>query len=259
MTSIRACLLTASLAAAGVAQAQTAPPSTPAPATKAEDSSLTWKGITLYGIVDIGIQTDTHSAPFSDYFPPGSASLVQKNDYDSPTGITPSNLSQSRIGISGNEPIGGDWAAVFRLETFFNPQSGNISDALKSVALNNGKTCTTAANCAVSAQAVGVDSSVAGQYFSGAAYAGFSSPTYGTLTIGRNTTPLVATRRTGASISRSSSPPSTTGCTSAPCISSAARTAASIPATSSRSAASTRASRSTATTSRSTTRSRSAR
>lgn len=181
MTSIRACLLMASLAAAGLAQAQTAPPA-PAPATKAEDSSLTWKGITLYGIVDIGIQTDTHSAPFSDYFPAGSASLVQKNDYDSPTGLTPSNLSQSRIGISGNEPIGGDWAGVFRFETFFNPQSGNISDACKSLVLNNGK--------ALTAQTTGVDSSICGQLFAGAAYAGFSSPTYGSFTFGRNVTLL---------------------------------------------------------------------
>jgi predicted porin len=181
MTPIRACLLTASLAAAGLAQAQTAP-STPAPATKAEDSSLTWKGITLYGIVDIGIQNDTHSAPFSDYFPPGSASLVQKNNYDSPTGVTPSNLSQSRIGISGNEPIGGDWAGIFRFETFFNPQSGDISDACKSVALNNGK--------ALTAQYVGVDSSICGQLFSGVAMAGFASPTYGSFTFGRNVTLL---------------------------------------------------------------------
>jgi len=183
MTSIRACLLTASLAAAGVAQAQTAPSTpAPAPATKAEDSSLTWKGITLYGIVDIGIQTDTHSAPFSDYFPAVSGSLVQKNGYDSPTGIAGNNLSQSRIGLSGNEPIGGDWAGVFRFETFFNPWSGDISDALKSVALNNGK--------ALTAQTTGVDSSVAGQLFAGAAYAGFSSPTYGSFTFGRNVTLL---------------------------------------------------------------------
>jgi predicted porin len=181
MTSIRACLLTASLAAAGVAQAQTAP-SSPAPATKAEDSSLTYKGITLYGIVDIGIQTDTHSAPFSDYFPAVSGSLVQKNDYDSPTGISGNNLSQSRIGLSGNEPIGGDWAGVFRFETFFNPWSGDISDALKSLTLNNGK--------AAGVQTTGVDSSVAGQLFAGAAYAGFSSPTYGSFTFGRNVTLL---------------------------------------------------------------------
>lgn len=177
MTSIRACLITASLAVAGVAQAQTATPT-----TKAEDSSLTWKGITLYGIVDIGIQNDTHSAPFSDYFPAVSGSLIQKNDYDSPTGVAGNNLSQSRIGIAGNEPIGGDWAAVFRFETFFNPWSGDISDALKSVALNNGKPLT--------AQTTGVDSSIAGQLFSGAAYAGFSSPTYGSFTFGRNVTLL---------------------------------------------------------------------
>ncbi len=181
MTSIRACLLMASLAAMGVAQAQTAP-STPAPATKADDSSLTWKGITLYGIVDLGLQYDTHSAPFSDYFPPGSASIVQKNDYDSPTGLTPSNLSQSRIGISGNEPLVGDWAAIFRFETFFNPQSGDLADGLKSVALNNGK--------ALSSQNVGVDTSVAGQLFSGVAVAGFASPTYGSFTFGRNLTLL---------------------------------------------------------------------
>jgi predicted porin len=158
--------------ASGIAQAQTAPKS----------DSLTWNGITLYGIVDLGVQYDTHSAPFSDYFPPGSNSLVQKNGYDSPIGITPSNLSQSRIGISGNEPIWGDWAGVFRFETFFNPQSGNISDGLKSVALNNGK--------ALTSQVSGVDTSIAGQLFSGAAYLGIASPTVGSFTVGRNVTLL---------------------------------------------------------------------
>jgi predicted porin len=164
--------MVATLGGAAAAQAQTA----------SDDSSLTWHGITLYGIVDLGLQYDTHSAPFSDYFPAGSGSLIQKNDYDSPTGITPSNLSQSRIGLSGNEPLIGDWSAVFKFETFFNPQSGDIADALKSVALNNGKAATS--------QEVGVDSSVAGQLFSGAAYIGFASPTYGSFTVGRNVTLL---------------------------------------------------------------------
>src|ERR1700746_2044566 len=102
MTSIRAGLLVAaSLGAAGIADAQTTSP----PPAKTDDSSLTWKGITLYGIVDIGVQYDTHSAPFSDYFPATSGSLLQKNGYDSPTGLTSNNLSQSRIGLSGNEPL----------------------------------------------------------------------------------------------------------------------------------------------------------
>ena len=177
-TGARLGALAVAVTAAGIAQAQTAAPA-PAP-PKAEDSSLTWHGITLYGIVDIGVQYDTHSAPFSDYFPATSGSLLQKNGYDSPTGLTSNNLSQSRIGLSGNEPIGGDWAAVFRLETFFNPSSGDLSDALKSVTVNNGKPLTS--------QTLGVDSSVAGQLFGGAAYAGLSSPTVGTFTFGRNVT-----------------------------------------------------------------------
>ena len=178
MTPIRACLLTASLAAAGVAQAQTAS----APASKPADSSLTWNGITLYGIVDIGLQYQTHGVPASDYFPAGTEAIIQKNSNGSVTAVTPSNLSQSRIGLSGNEPIAGDWSGVFRLETFFNPQSGNISDALKSITLNNGR--------ANGVQTTNVDSSVAGQLFSGAAYAGLSSKSFGTFTFGRHVTPL---------------------------------------------------------------------
>jgi predicted porin len=172
--------LALTFAAVGVAQAQTAAPA-PAPApAKTEDSSLTWKGITLYGIIDIAVQYDTHSAPFSDYFMASSGALIQKNGYDSPVGITSNNLSQSRIGLAGNEPLWGDWAGVFRLETFFNPSAGTLSDALKSVALNNGKAAT--------AQQVGVDSSVAGEIFAGAAYAGLASPTIGSFTFGRNVT-----------------------------------------------------------------------
>ena len=173
-------LLALTFATVGLAQAQTSAP-TPAPA-KAEDSSLTWKGITLYGIIDIGLQYQTHGTPISDYFPAGTAEPLQKNSNGSVTAITPSNLSQTRIGLSGNEPLVADWAAVFRLETFFNPQSGNISDALKSITLQNGVD--------IHHQTTWVDSSVAGQAFAGAAYAGFASPTYGSFTFGRHVTPL---------------------------------------------------------------------
>src|SRR5882762_5456521 len=173
-----ACVLAVCWCAAVPAQAQSA--STPAP--KAPDSSLTWNGITLYGIVDVGVQYQTHGVPISDYFPAGTESIIQRNSNGSITAVTPNNLSQSRIGLSGNEPLTGDWAGVFRLETFFNPQSGNLSDALKSQVLNNGRLNT--------AQTTNVDSSVAGQYFAGAAYAGFSSPTVGSFTFGRHVTLL---------------------------------------------------------------------
>ena len=168
--------------AAALAQAQAPSASAAAPAPKPADTSFTWNGITLYGIVDIGLQYQTHGVPASDYFPAGTEAIILANSNGSVTAVTPSNLSQSRIGLSGKEALVGDWSGVFRLETFFNPQSGNISDALKSQVLNNGRPAAT--------QTTNVDSSIAGQYFAGAAYAGFSSPSYGTLTFGRHVTPL---------------------------------------------------------------------
>jgi len=174
MKALGAVLTLATCAGAGLAHAQGVP--------SASDSSLTWKGVTLYGIVDIGLQYQTHGTPISDYFPAGSAEPIQKNSNHSVFGVTPSNLSQSRIGLAGNEPLWGDFAAVFRLETFFNPQSGDISDGLRSLVQNNGR--------ALAYQTTNVDTSVAGQTFAGAAYAGVSSPTFGTLTFGRHVTPL---------------------------------------------------------------------
>ncbi|HEX3396352.1 MAG TPA: porin [Steroidobacteraceae bacterium] len=168
--------LSALLAATGVAQAQSAPK---------DDDSLTMHGITLYGIVDVGLQNQTHGAPISDYFPAGSADIVQKNSNKSITGITPNNLSQSRIGVQGVEPLFdlGDLKGVFKLETFFNPQSGQLSDALKSLTQNNGR------SVASGTQNTNLDSSVAGQIFQ-QSYAGISSKTFGTLTFGRQNTLL---------------------------------------------------------------------
>jgi predicted porin len=166
--NINPSLLVVSLALAPVAMAQTKPPEA--------DSSLTLHGITIYGVVDLGLQYETHGATLSDFFPAGGNGLLQKNSYKSVTGITPNNFSQSRVGLQGKEPLLGDWSAVFRLETYFNPQAGNLSDALKSLTLNNGK--------ALTAQSTGVDSSIAGQAFE-TSYVGLSSPRFGTLTFGR--------------------------------------------------------------------------
>jgi predicted porin len=171
-------LLDVVLAIAGSAQAQTK-----TGPDLAADNSLTWNGITLFGVIDIGLQSETHGAPFSDYHPAGSANIVQKNSRQSVTGLTPSNMSHSRIGLSALEPLGvGDWALVAKVETFFNPQSGNISDASKSMVLNNGKTPATSGT--------NLNSSVAGQLFQ-SSYLGFASKTYGTITFGRQLT-LVA-------------------------------------------------------------------
>jgi predicted porin len=179
MNLIRACLLAVSLTTAGLACAQTTSSTAPpAPA----DTSLTWKGITLYGIVDVAYQYETHGAPFNNYFITGGSEIVQKNSNNSVNGITSNGMSQSRVGLQGNEPLNVlDWAAVFKLETFFNPASGQITDALKSVTQNNGRS--------LADQSTNIDSSIAGQPFE-QAFVGLSSPTWGTLTFGRQNSTL---------------------------------------------------------------------
>ena len=152
------------------------------PAAAPADESLTWHGITLYGIIDAGIQYNTHSAAFSDYFISGGSDIVQKNSSSSVIGVTSNPMAQSRVGLQGKESLGFlDFSGVFKLETYFNPASGEITDALKSITQNNGR--------AVTSQSTNIDSSLAGQLFE-QSFVGFSSPTYGTLTWGRQNTTL---------------------------------------------------------------------
>jgi len=146
------------------------------------EDSLTWHGITFYGVIDIGVQYDTHSAPFTPYRPSASGNIVRQNSRQSVSGLTPSNMGQSRVGLQGTEALNDDWSVVFQIETFFNPQSGEIADSLKSLTVNNGRS--------LANQTVSVDGSSAGQAFQ-TAWIGFKSARFGTLTFGRQTTLLL--------------------------------------------------------------------
>ncbi|HEY6452877.1 MAG TPA: porin [Steroidobacteraceae bacterium] len=180
--TLKSVFMVAALSAVGLAHAQsnTGPSTTAAPATPVApapaDEALTWHGITLYGAVDIGLQYESHGAPFSDYYTPASTNIVQKDSRESVFGVTGSNSSQTKVGLRGLEPIGGDWSGVFALETWFNPQAGVLSDSLKSLTIDNG--------LAPGQQTTNNDGASAGQLFQ-IAYVGVSSKTFGTLTFGR--------------------------------------------------------------------------
>src|SRR6516165_858656 len=159
----------------GLAQQKTGPGIT-------GEESLTWKGITLYGVIDIGLQYDTHMAPFTPFRPAASGNIVRQFSYQSVVGLTPSNMGQSRVGLQGIEALSDEWSAIFQIETFFNPQSGEIANSLKSLTANNG--------VPLGKQTVGVDGSSAGQAFQ-TSWVGLKSPRFGTLTFGRQVTLLL--------------------------------------------------------------------
>jgi predicted porin len=153
------------------------PGTAPADVAKRENPALTYAGITLYGTVDLGIAYLNHGAPLSATYGPGLPFLIQNFSNKSIVSVAGNGLSQSKIGVSGDEPVLDDLSVVFRLETGFSPTSGRLSDAPASLVNNNGKPN--------ASRTTAGDSSRAGQALQGAAYGGVSSREFGTLTFGR--------------------------------------------------------------------------
>lgn len=154
----------------------------PMTAHAADDQSLTWNGITLYGTVDLAVTYQSHGAPYSQDFYPGLQYMIGKSSDKSVTAVTNNGLSQSKVGLRGNEPLNDEFSFVFNAEMGFNPASGKLADAPHSLINNNGLPLTS--------QKSAGDGSRAGQFFNGQAWGGFSSKDYGTLTIGRHVTIL---------------------------------------------------------------------
>ena len=153
------------------------PAPTPAP-NPPGPTPLTWFGVTLYGVVDVGLAHLSHGAPPSNSYGPGLPYIVQSFSNRSTTSVAGNGLSQSKLGLSGVEPLGAsDLKAVFKLETGFQPTTGRLTDGPKSLTDNNGR--------ANGDKVTAGDSARAGQLFQGAAFAGVSSARLGTLTFGR--------------------------------------------------------------------------
>jgi predicted porin len=155
----------------------------PAYGLAADDPSLTWNGITLYGVFDIGVAHQTHGAPLSQDWFVGVEYLIARKSNKPITSVAPNGLSQSRVGLRGNEVITDRLNFIFNAEIGFDPQSGHLANALKALINNNG--------VPLERQTAAGDSSRAGQLFNGPAYAGFASQDWGTLTLGRNNTILL--------------------------------------------------------------------
>jgi predicted porin len=141
---------------------------------------VTIPGVVVYGTIDVGYAFQTNGAPLSGNQPQGLlyGMFGSRQANGEISSIADNALEQSKIGVRIETKLGYDWVALGKIETGFNPISGELSDGIGSLARNN--TIPLVRNWASSA-----DSSRAGQAFNGPVYGGVSHPTYGTLTVGR--------------------------------------------------------------------------
>jgi predicted porin len=138
---------------------------------------LTWYGVTFYGTIDVGGGYQTHGAPFNPDIQSGASYLIQKMNRVAMWGLAPNALSQSNIGVKGNEPFAPGWSFVFQLEAGFDPYSLRLANSPGSMASNIG--------VPLPSQSTNADSSRAGQFYNSVGYLGVRSDTYGTLTVFR--------------------------------------------------------------------------
>jgi predicted porin len=141
--------------------------------------SLNWHGVTIYGTVDVGYAYQTHGAPLGGAFYPGLEYNLNgsRNANRAISSVAENGLEQSKIGVKIAEAIGYGSLAIGKIETAFNPVSGELADACASMIRNNGRL--------YQDQNANSDGSRCGQAFNGSAYGGVSNPIYGTLTVGR--------------------------------------------------------------------------
>ena len=152
------------------------PPKVPDPIPE----NLTFWGITPIGVLDLGYAYQTNGRPLGsvvsglEYSP---FTTTRNYTGQAISSVQHSALQQSFIGVKIEEPLGGDWKAIARLDTGVDPLKGTLSDGCSSFLQNAG--------VAYNQQTSNADSGRCGQAFNGQLWGGISNKQYGTLTIGR--------------------------------------------------------------------------
>jgi predicted porin len=145
--------------------------------TSISDCPLSYAGFTLYGTLDVGYGYDTAGVPFGNSYSSGVYYGIQRTSRGGRWSWSPNALSPSTLGLKMEEPLVGDWLLIGAAEFGYNPFSGMLANAPRSLADNN---LNPPAN-----QIAGGDGSRAGQWDDSQGFVGVSSKTYGTLTAGR--------------------------------------------------------------------------
>lgn len=146
----------------------------------AAETPLSWKGLTLFGVIDAGVAWQSHGAPLNGAYPQGLEYAISKNSNRPLFSVAPGGMGYSGLGLKGAEDIAPGLSAVFAVNTQFNSASGQLANGPASLVQNNGVPLT--------AQSANGDSARAGQAFNDYAWFGLSSSSLGVLTFGRQRT-----------------------------------------------------------------------
>lgn len=138
---------------------------------------MTWNGITVFGVIDIGAGYENHGAPFNRNNPYPTPDLVQKYGNHAGWTATANAMSRSTIGIKGEEEIAPGYSFIFDAEAGFDPLTLQLANGLKAEIQNTG--------VALGKQSANSDSSHAGQWDNAQGYAGLKTAEFGTLVFGR--------------------------------------------------------------------------
>jgi len=144
--------------------------------------STNGSSVELYGVLDLAVGSVNHSLSVDPNFPasvnPVSATKLAVNQ--SATGMFNGGITPSRWGIRGTEDLGGGVKAIFNVDSYFDANTGTLSNAAASLANNRNSVSGT----------VSAPSSVNGQLFNDVAYVGLMDASMGKLTLGRQWTPM---------------------------------------------------------------------
>jgi predicted porin len=141
------------------------------------DCPLSYWGVTFYGQLDLGGGYSTNATKFNANAPQGVGELIQKMGHGGAWQAVPNGYSQSNIGVKWKEQIAPTWYFIGDVNFGYDPYSLHFANGPRSLVDNN--------TTPLFGQTLATDSSRAYGPINTRAYAGFSNPTFGALTYGR--------------------------------------------------------------------------
>ncbi len=142
-----------------------------------DEGPITWKGITIFGTFDAGLGWVSHGLPENGQNYEGE-SLINKFGNHPYFGVAQNNLSQTTVGVKGEEELLPGLSGVFLASTGINPQSGQLANMPGTMVSNQGLSRT--------AYSYVGDGGRGGQAFNDQLFAGLASKEFGQLTFGRH-------------------------------------------------------------------------